>query len=93
MHWPPNVLGSIGLPTVSTNPSGNAWNTTHDAPVVGSYGMNKNTDAAIYNSYTMAPPNSGVVNNTNMTYAQQPPIIAIGGPTYTCADQNMYSQP
>ena len=41
----------------------------------------------------MAPPYLGAVNITNTPYAQQPPITNVGGPTYTYANQNMYSQP
>ena len=70
MNRPPNVPGSIGLPTLSTNPNRNTWNTTHNPLAVGGYGMNENVDAAMYNGYAMAPPYSGAVNSTNMPYTQ-----------------------
>ena len=93
MRRTPSVLGSIGLPIVSTNPGGNAWNTTHDPPVMGSFGMNRSADAVTYNAYNMAPPYLGAVNSTNIPYAQQLAITAIRGSTYTYPNQNMYPSP
>ena len=75
---------------VSTKPSGNAWNKTHDPPIMGSFGMNGSADVVTYNGYNMVPPYLGAVNSTNTPYAQQPPITAMGGPTYTYSNQNMY---
>ena len=49
-------------------------------------------DAIMYNSYNVAPPYSGVVNNINIPYAQQSSINAMGGPMYNYSNQNMYSQ-
>ena len=54
--------------------------------------MNRNVDATTYNGYTIAPPYTRAVNSTNMLYAQQLPIIAMGGPTYTYTNQNTCSQ-
>ena len=47
-------------------------NMIHEQPVVGDYGMNRNIDAATYNSYPLAPPYLGTLNSTNIPYAQQP---------------------
>ena len=89
MLRPANAPGSIGLPAVSTNLSGNEWKTTHDLLLVGSFGMNGSVDKSKYNDYTIALLYLGVVNSTNTLYAQQPPIIAVGRLTYTYANQNM----
>ena len=86
---PPNVPGSIGLLVLSTNPSGSAWNTIHDPPVMGSYGMNESLDVGTYNGYALAPPYSRARNSTNLPYAQQPLVTAIGRPTYMHANQNI----
>ena len=90
MCEPPNVSGSTGLPARSTNPSGNTWNIIHDQPVGSGYGTNG--DVATYNGYPVIPSISGTVNSNNTPYAQQSPITAMGGPTYTYVSQNMSSQ-
>ena len=90
MRRPPNVSGNIGLPAISTNPVGNACNTSHDPPLVGGYGISGNMDAATYNGYTMAPPYSGVVNSTNMSYAQQPPLTTTRRLAYTYTNQSVH---
>ena len=89
MRRPPIISGNIGLPIVSINPAENAWNITHDPPIVGGCGISGNMDPATYNGYTMAPPYSRAVNSTNMSYAQQSPIIATGGLTYTYTKQSV----
>ena len=40
----------------------------------------------------MTPIYSRAVNSTNMPYAQQPPITAMGGPTYTYANMSSQAQ-
>ena len=91
MRRPPNTPGSIRLPAVPTNLSGNAWNITHDPPMMSSFGINRSVDAVTYNGYNMMPPYLGAVNNTNIPLTQQLPIITIGGPTYNYSNQIMYS--
>ena len=91
MHRPLNALGSIGLLPVSTILNGNTWNTTHDLSIVGSFGVSRSVDTATYNGYNIVPPYSRAVNNTNIPYAQQLPITAMGGLTYSYSNQNMYS--
>ena len=93
MRRPLNVLGSIGLLVVSTDSSGNVWTTTHNPSRVGCFGINRSVDVVTYNSYNMAPPYSGAVNNTNTLYAQQLPITTIGGLTYMYSNQNTYLTP
>ena len=51
-----NVHGNIGSLEVPTNPSGNAWNTTHEPLLVGSFGVSGNIDVVTYNGYNMMPP-------------------------------------
>ena len=83
--------GSSGLSVVPTNLSGNVWNTTHDPPVVGSFGIGVSADTVTCNGYNMAPPYSRAVNNTNISFTQQLIVTAIGGPTYNYSNQTMHS--